>query len=179
VALAKLLRRWLVLLELFARQGHGPARIDLREYQALHRDLLEAARGLAETSHGAEKTGYEQLERLILPWLTPEVMVQTDREILLDLLSQGRQLERELGARPWLARLWHGSVPLLKVFGPALVVLVVGKTIWLWAHAWFVDWFYPLWWTVRHASDTEWLFIGGLVVTLLAVYIAARVSRSY
>jgi len=88
-------REWTSIIELFAlrrRRFH----LDWHEYDKLHKDLIEACRTRAETAAETQQVYYRKLEDLVLPWLTPKVLAQTEREILFSLLLNCRQVDREL-----------------------------------------------------------------------------------
>src|SRR5262245_19043653 len=96
---------WTAMVELFARRSRA-RRVDPREYQALHRDLLAACRGAAEAAEESRRPFYERLEELARPWLSPRVLERTDRDMLLDLLDRCREAGRELGAVPRGSSTW-------------------------------------------------------------------------
>jgi hypothetical protein len=81
---------------LYARQLPGRSRLDARGYRALHRELLAACRDMAATGSTGNRAYYEDLCYLAEPWLTPWVLQQTDREVLLDLLERCERAHQQL-----------------------------------------------------------------------------------
>lgn len=95
--LRRLLSRWRGVVELSAR-GLGD---DPQKYAALHRELLQSCRALADASGDEPKGLYEAVEKLVRPWLRREALIQSKQDILLEVLKRCRQAERDLGGPSW------------------------------------------------------------------------------
>src|SRR4051794_38241925 len=94
-------RRWVDIIESFARLRPGRRRIATQDYVRLYQELLRDCRGLAESAGEEAGRFYRDLEDLVRPWLTPSVLARSERDILLDLVVRCRDVERRLGIRSW------------------------------------------------------------------------------
>lgn len=173
--------RWTDVVDLFALRRPGRKRIDPRWYAALHRELLASCRAsAAEAVDQGKRDFFNRLESIVEPWLTPRVLARTDREILADLLSRCREVERELTGR----RSWEGFGERALWFVLPTAAAVVGLLLW-WArgrpaHAlWGVqDWLDVVWLTVRRSSDLQRTFVAGLVIIVVSIIAVSRTARS-
>jgi hypothetical protein len=89
-------RQWMDIVEGFARRRRGSGKMDPSAYAALQVELVRICGGLAEKARGADRVRYLQLRDLVRPWLSLQLLAQTDQVILLSVVTQGRQLEREV-----------------------------------------------------------------------------------
>src|SRR5262245_14730724 len=105
-------RRWTAVVELFARRRGARRRIDRREYESLHAELLATCRALATDGEETERRFYEDLEMLAQPWLSPYILEQADREILFDLFHRCFEIGRQLGCWTWADALRRRAVVL-------------------------------------------------------------------
>src|SRR5262249_28422008 len=121
-ALKSCWRRWVEIVELFARRKPARRRVDPETYAALHKELIERCQARRAAANDVEAVFYRYLEDLARPWLTPLVLARADREILLDLLARCRQVEEQLGIRFWRRSIRSWVVP---VGLAALAVFVV------------------------------------------------------
>ena len=92
-------RRWVKIVELFARERPFRRRVDPRAYGVLHKELISSCRSLAASSNEVDAAIYRFMEDIIQPWLSPVALARADREILLDLLDCCEQVERALIGR--------------------------------------------------------------------------------
>jgi hypothetical protein len=180
-ALAKLWHRWTTVVEQFATQKRGRHRLSGPAYSALHQDLLQTCRCLADTADKQGRGIYKNLESLAQPWMSPIALAKADLEVLSDLLRRCRQAERELAGRT--------GTRLVGIF--AWLGLALAATIF---------WFVLLngfgnggWASLRKqvnqelralrfalsSSDTTWIWIGGSgVLALLAAWLVMRAIRA-
>jgi len=89
-------RQWMDIVEGFARRRRGVGKMDQSAYVALQIDLVRICSELAEKTRGAERVRYLQLRDVVRPWLSLQLLAQTDQVILLSVVTQGRQLEKEV-----------------------------------------------------------------------------------
>ena len=87
-------RRWVKIVELFARERPLRRRVDPRAYGVLHKELISSCRSLAVSANEVDAAVYRYMEDIVQPWLSPVVLARADREILLDLLDCCQQVER-------------------------------------------------------------------------------------
>jgi len=173
-------RRWVAIIELFARRRRARHRVDLQGYGALHKELITACRSLAASAEGTARDFYQGLEDLARPWRTPRVLAKADREILVDLLTRCRRAERELGGRAWVAAARRWSMPVLA--SSATVAAVVLLT-WTAGRCWspvldrVQSWSDLVWYSVKHSSEIERLFIISLIVAGASAYVVSRAAR--
>jgi hypothetical protein len=178
--LVRLWRQWLAIVEMFARFERARRRVDPHEYQSLQRRLVDTCRALARVPGLPNGGVYDRMERLVSPWLTLGALEQADGEILNDLLTLGRQLDRQLGGGRWWPGIRRGAVRALVV---ALIaagsLLAVRRTDRFLSP--LLNWGKGKWLEVRWAftrSDSSlWWFLGAALVTLLAIYLVSRTAR--
>ena len=178
--LAALHRRWRLwtgMVELLAR-SRSPRRVDPRDYETAHRELLQTCRALAETADETRRPFYRDLQELVRPWLTSLVLQQTDREILADLLDRCQQVSRQMGGGGWGDVARRGA-------GWGLVALAAVLGFWLWQADWLrgliADHAQGLWrqlrWAFHQSADGERWLIGGLAAAVLAMLLVWRSAR--
>lgn len=173
--------RWVEVVELFARRRAGRRRINTEGYAALHRELIQDCRTLADSANEVEASFYRYLEDLIRPWLDPGVLARSDGEILLDLLVRCRQAERQLGIRSRLLSIppWAPRAVVLSVLAAAGTTLfVAGAGGWLAALDRFRGWSDDLWLSVKHSSDVERLCFLGVIMIIVSIFALHRTARS-
>jgi hypothetical protein len=172
-------RSWTAVVDLCARRRRARRRVRPRDYHALHAKLLEACRELAGGAQGSRRAYYEGLANLARPWLTPGVLEQADREILLDLFERCRSAERQLGARTWLGDAARRAARVLGVAAfAALVILVAWPADWRWLPA--LDWLDGSWRLaalgLRRLGNADWLLLGGAAAVGAAILVAWRAT---
>jgi hypothetical protein len=175
-------RRWTGVVARYAGCEPGRLRIGPAEYDTLHRELLQACQALAENADAERLAWLGSLEQLIRPWMGLGSLEHADRELLADVLSRCRIIDRELSVRDWLAPLrrhrWLAVLVLGCLIVPPVLVAVV-----YWADVPIVDTLRPVWrWVRVTLRDTGglgfWFAISGLVVfALCAVWGLAGPSR--
>src|SRR5262249_28674097 len=152
-----------------------------REYQALHRSLIEACRSLAGAADGETRAFYERLESIAQPWMALYVLERAERDVLFDLLQSSQPVERGLGCRPWRfqARDWAVS-GLAAAAAVACVALLGWAGRELWALLWqrLQDGTRSLRQGLMQVSATAWWFLGLLVALAALVWVAIRAPRS-
>jgi hypothetical protein len=150
-------------------------------YAAAYRDVLESCRAAAAAASGAERDFYESLEGLARPWMTLDVLVHTDAEMLADLLRRCRDAERRLlgqGPRPPSRRaLSAGTAALIAL----LLVMAAGIFALDWWPASLTRRLRALaddaWYSWRLAGQTTQLLILGAVVALFLLALVGRWAR--
>jgi hypothetical protein len=175
--LRRRLSRWRGVVESFARG----LRVDPRRYAALHGELLQRCRALAEEAEEEQKTVYKSVEKLLQPWRNTEAFTQANRDILVEVLQRCRQAECELGGRPGLKvrRRW---------LRPALATLaggtVLGVLVWL-----TVRWWLPLRSLAkgtrfeismalnRLGAGERWM-LAGVIAIVIAMVLLSRTAKS-
>jgi hypothetical protein len=181
VALRTCWRRWVSVVELFARRRPARRRVDPKTYGILHKELIQKCRSLAASADEVESVFYRYLEDLAQPWLTPAILARADREILTDLLVRCRQAENQLGGRTWAQSVLRVVIPLLLVSFFVFVGLVglgiadqAGFPILNWLRSWSDD----VWFAVKRSSDVERLSVAGFVLIVISIFAVMRTARS-
>jgi hypothetical protein len=179
-ALRRSWQRWTAIVALFALRRPGRHRVDPREYARLHQDLLQACRGLAGTAEELGRPFYRHLESLVEPWLTPQVLAEGDREVLLDLLGRVRRAGRglEVGRRALAVRRWCAT-------GVLFLAVALGVVALAWCLRWadlprLEDLRYQsrtFWSGVKAASGPWPLLVAGVLTALVAIFIIRRPAR--
>jgi hypothetical protein len=97
-------RRWQEIVQAFAEGLGHDYRIRPREFQQLHQRLVEGCDARASTAEGGTREFFQRLAGLVKPWMSPEVLARTDREVLYSLLAlcheAGQHLAADLAAAP-------------------------------------------------------------------------------
>ena len=174
-------RRWVDIVELFARRRPRRGRVDPREYAVLHRKLTQECRTLAESASEADGVFYRNLEEMVQPWLTMSVLGRADREILVDLLARCRQVDRQLGVRSWLRSVRHRAPRALGLSSFAVAAILFIATIGgggLSVLGQLRGWSDDLWFAVKRSSDVERLFFVGLVLIIVSIFTVSRTAQS-
>jgi hypothetical protein len=179
-ALRRHWRRWTALVAVHARR-RGAGAVDLREYEALHRELLGACRALGGAAGGARREFYQCLEELAGPWLTSRSLEQVDRPLLLGLLARCRRAERELrppGSGPGPVPLWAAGAVAMAAAVTAVMLLVWNAgQVWLAAQGWLGGRWLALVPAARTTGEAGWWFAGGVGVALVAIVLVWRSGR--
>jgi hypothetical protein len=180
--LAALHRRWRLwtgMVETLA-PSRTPRCVDPREYETAHRELLQTCGALAETADESRRPFYRDLQELVQPWLTPQVLQQTDRAILTDLLDRCQQVGRQLGGGGWGDVARRGAVWGLVALAAAGVGFVLWQADWLWESV--AEHAQGLWrqlrWAVRQSGDGAPWLLGGVAAAVLAMLLVWRSARS-
>jgi hypothetical protein len=181
VALMTHWRRWTDIVDLFARRRPARRRVGSQEYAVLHKALIQDCRTLAESAGEEEAAYYRQLEDLVQPWLNPSILARADREILMDLLIRCRQVEYQLGGRPWTrtASGWAPMAVLASLFAVGLVLGIaalggLGSSALELLRGWSTE----VWIAVRRSSDIQRLSFIGLVLIIVSIVVVSRTARS-
>ncbi len=173
-------RRWVKIVELFARERPLRRRVDPRAYGVLHKELISSCRSLAASANEVDAAVYRYMEDIVQPWLSPVVLARADREILLDLLDCCQQVERALMGR-------SRSLPLPLVL---LLASFVSCIVFLWmldrgitAEAAHVvlsrmriisD---DVWFAVTWSSDGQRLCFVTAILVILSIVSVSRTAR--
>jgi hypothetical protein len=175
-------RRWVAILELFARRRRRRHRVDVRAYVAMHGELLAACRSLADSAGGTTRAFYQGLEDLARPWLTPRVLAKADREILFDLLTRCRRVEGELcgRSRARAAAVVRRSLSLLAALAALATAILLA---WTAARRWSPvlapvrGWLDLAWFSLKRSGEIEQLFVISLVVVAVSARVVSRAAR--
>src|SRR5260221_1619189 len=92
--------RWVVYVGLFAKRRAGRSRARMADYEALYVRLMEGCLLFQESRLGERDVDYRKLEEMIRPWVSLKSLARADRDILLHLVQQSRDVERQLKAQP-------------------------------------------------------------------------------
>jgi hypothetical protein len=113
--------QWVNLVETVARDSEARARTPLApdKYCRLHSALLKALHDHAEEADTGQKEFYLELASWVQPWLTVDALVQTDRQILGDLVRRCERAGEKMGRRPPRPLPWRWLI------GLTFVLLVV------------------------------------------------------
>lgn len=175
--LRRCLERWRTVVE---RQARG-LRSDSAKYAVLYREVIRRCRALAAASGREHEALYEDLEKLLHPWLTSEALAGAEKDILIEVSQRCRQVERSLGGRSWLrvGRRW---------LRPALRTLFVGTVAGLlgWAgHQWgtllqstFKSARFEVTMALGRLGVGERWIIGGAIVIALAIFVLSRTAKN-
>lgn len=124
-------QRFARIILLFARRSKQRYEVDPAEYQRLHEMLLKICRALSEREGLENGPFYQELEELLVPWVTLESLTQADGEIVWGLLCRCEQVERVLGGRPAKSVDWRRiNLVVLGLAGGTAVVMVVVLATW-------------------------------------------------
>jgi serine/threonine-protein kinase len=86
-------RRWTDIIAAFLEGRGGPYRADPQTFHRLHRQLVADCEAQARCPEGKRREFFQRLAELVKPWLSPEVLRRTDREILSSLFWLCQQAE--------------------------------------------------------------------------------------
>jgi serine/threonine protein kinase len=89
-------RRWTAVIEMFVRGQAHRYRVNPRMFHILRRRLMESCETRASSAVDEQRLFFLRLAALVKPWLTPDTLVRTDREILYSLLDLCQQAEQKL-----------------------------------------------------------------------------------
>ncbi len=175
--LRRYLERWREAVELHTRG----LRSNPQKYAALHDELLERCQARARESVDEQKTFYENVEKLLRPWLNTEVLTQTQRDILLEILGHCRKAERELGGRacPELSRRWRR--PVLRALAGATGLGVLGWAALRWSlplQTLFKSSRFQINTALDHLSVSERWLLGGVIAIVVAMILLSRPAKS-
>src|SRR5689334_13884777 len=94
--LRALWHQWTRIVGLFAKRRRARRGVDSRTYAAIHAELTEACRSLADLADQEDKAYFLGLEQFAAPWVSIQSLRATDREILEGLFRRCLEIEREL-----------------------------------------------------------------------------------
>jgi hypothetical protein len=138
--------------------------------------LAACAAAAAAVPEGPQHDFYESLADLVRPWVSPDVLARTDREILVHLWARCEEADCRLrGVRPDVGRTWA----LERLLFPILLVVVAGVALGLdEAVALFGgrarSAALSVWYTVRGLNTGESLVLLGIIVVALALTLVRR-----
>ncbi len=169
--------RWTKVIAGYCRCGWRRRAADPTAYAELHAKVLAACEtAAAKVPEGPQHEFYRSLAEMVRPWVSPDVLARTDREMLAQLWQRCHEAECRLsGLRP---RVRHRLAPERLLFPLALVVVaavalgldeltaVFGGRIRALAQA--------VWLIVRGLTLTERLTLLGLIVAALALALVRR-----
>jgi hypothetical protein len=108
-------QKWTRVVELFAKRKRDHLRVVPSRYAKLHTKLLQICEARASVIDPEKRAYYRNLEHLARPWVSPKSFLIADRQILDELLTHCRQIERELGGRAWILPDMRGLLRLLLI----------------------------------------------------------------
>jgi hypothetical protein len=170
--LRRSLQTWTSLLIQYT-DGH---RVDPQLYQQKYDELLSLSQKLRKHAGPLEADLCQRVTDHVRPWVSCHVLEMTDREILVDLVQQCQELERELGGSRGTGRIGRVLIILFMAlvgaaaglmpaeFGPA-----VGES--------YLNWLTRRWYRMQRfleeeTTQMEWgigLGILGVVIAMLLV----------
>ena len=174
-------RRWVDIVDLFARRRPGRRRVDPQMYVVLYKALIQECRKLAESANEVEGTFYRYLGDLVQPWLTPSVLARADRDILIDLLVRCRQVERQLGVPSWprSVRDWAPrAVVVSLIIAVGILLIGAGDGGWHSGLDRLRGWWDDLWFAIKWSSDVERLCVISIILILVSILSISRTARS-
>lgn len=89
-------RVWTAIVEAFVHGRGNYHAIDPQSFHLLHKRLVESCETHAAATEGPRREFLQKLAELVKPWLSQEILMQTDREILSSLLWHSQRAERGL-----------------------------------------------------------------------------------
>jgi hypothetical protein len=180
MALRCCFHRWAANVELFALRKRTRKRVDGHTYVALHGELIAKCRAAAAAANEVEAAFYRYIEDLAQPWLAPSALERADREILFDLLMRCRQIDQELGGRPWASYRRAAVAPFLVIFF-AFALLPLWRVKSSGALATILDrarfWTVELSHEVNGAGDSQMLILIGSGLLIVAIWLVFRAAR--
>jgi hypothetical protein len=174
-------RQWMDIVEGFARRRRGAGKMDPKAYVALHVELVRICGGLADQARGADRVRYQHLRDLVRPWLSLQLLAQTDQVILLSVVTQGRQLERDVMGYVSTYSMRRRAYRLSLGFG---VVAAVAAGWWLLRDSGesvlqrLAKERQFLWHSVTDLSTTQTIILAVAVAGVAALYLLSRGLRS-
>jgi hypothetical protein len=173
--------RWTATVELFARRRRARHQLDPQSFAALRGELIAACRALAASGDDSERELSARLENLVLPFLTPRVLAQTDRVVLLDLLERCREVERVLRGKTPTGAVGRRPIPVLLTTLLALGTFLMLGAVWgRWISLWhrLQGWSDAAWISIKRSSDLQWIVLFGVIVVLASIAVLSRPARS-
>jgi hypothetical protein len=181
-ALRKDWRRWTEFVRLVARRRSDLARVDPKEYHALHTRITAACRERAGSGDETGRKFYEDLEAEVRPWLSPGVLAHADCEILTHLLARCENIERELGGRSWVRAIQKSAAPTFYLGTAAALAVVTWRVahrgVWSPLAEAFQDVSNAIKLVLWRSSDLEKWSALVVVVILLSIYNVSCTTRS-
>jgi hypothetical protein len=174
-------RRWVHIVDLFARRRPARRKVDPQSYRVLHKELVGHCQALAASANAVDAAFLRYLLNLVQPWLSPSVLARADSEILMDLLVRCRQAERQLGIWSW-AQALTGRALLVLILSLLvfIAVLALGSTgdFWQIALDRIRDGSDDIWVAVKRTSEVERLSVVGIILIIVSIIAVSRTARS-
>jgi serine/threonine protein kinase len=79
-------RQWTAVIESFVAGRGTTLKLEPQSYRLLHKRLVERCEALAKDANGVRREFMLSLAELVKPWLNPDTLNRTDRELLYSLL---------------------------------------------------------------------------------------------
>ena len=175
--LRRCLERWRTVVERHARG----VRSDSRKYAILYGDVVRRCRGLAAAAGEEHKALYEDVEKLLQPWLTSEALTRAEKDILIEVSQRCRQAERSLDGRPWLRMGRRWVRPILRTLFIGAVAGVLG---WV-GHQWglllqstYKGARFEISMAIGRLGLGERWILGGAIVIAVAILVLSRATKS-
>jgi hypothetical protein len=174
-------RRWTNVVELFARSRRARKKVDPQNYEAIHADLIEACRAISSLVDDEDRAYFEKLEHIALPWVSTRSFEHTNREVLSELYTRCRQVERELGGRRLTSpTLHHPLRVVLTAAATAGVVLLIwnagAASLPIFDH--HQSWWETLVMCIDQTRYVRHLIIPGVIVVTVSSFVISRTARA-
>jgi serine/threonine protein kinase len=88
--------QWTAVVESFAHGRANTNKVETQNYCLLHKRLVEGCEAQARNAEGVRREFLLGLAELIKPWLNPDTLKRTDRELLYSLLELCQRAEQGL-----------------------------------------------------------------------------------
>jgi hypothetical protein len=175
--LHRFLERWRTVVERHARG----LRSDPGKYAVLYGEVVRRCRGLAAAAGEEHKALYEDVEKLLQPWLTSEALTRAEKDILIEVSQRCRQAERSLDGRPWLRAGRRWARPVLKTLFIGALAGVLG---WAW-HQWgqllqstYKGARFEITMALGRLGVGERWILGGAIVIAIAILVLSRTAKN-
>lgn len=174
-------RQWIVIVGLFATQHPGRIRVDAAAYAALHGELLRACAARMTAADVELRKLLETLVDVARPWLTLGSFDLADRDILLGLWANCRDLDKELNRHQWQGALGRMRKPLLALavmVALAFLFAMTRESTWDPLVHWTADAWVVVWSFCKRLPAIEGWLAFGTALLAAAVFVLARATRS-
>ena len=175
--LRRRLERWRQAVEVYARG----LRDDPQKYAAVHGQLLQYCREMAQEAGGQQKAFYEDVEQVVRPWINAQALIQADKEILIEMLQRCRMAERVLSGQSLLKvnRRWLKPILMVLAGGLSLAVLAWATVRWwLLLKGTFKGARFQITWALDRLGTAERWMIGGSIAIIVAMFLLSRTAKS-
>jgi hypothetical protein len=92
-------RRWVDVVERFARRASNRRSIRSEDYERLHQDLIHACRSAVRGGREPERGWGQEMSGIAQPWLTTSLLEHAGALTLQELLRRCQEMDSALGIR--------------------------------------------------------------------------------